>query len=106
MLKEINMHKLKNNNIRSSNIASESDIVLFARGLFLVRSTCASILRSIISLKMQPADLIRIEPSKKSIIIFSSIILPEYIDDEMIPYRHGINSRSHPIGLLFRVIAM
>jgi hypothetical protein len=80
-------------------------MVLFANGLFLVRSTCASILRSIISLKIQPADLMRIEPSKKSIIIFNSIILPEYIEDEMIPYKHGMNNRSQPIGLLFRVIA-
>tara|TARA_B100000575_G_scaffold286986_1_gene284568 strand:+ start:9166 stop:9309 length:144 start_codon:yes stop_codon:yes gene_type:complete len=46
------------------------------------------------------------EPNKKSIIIFNSIILPEYIEDEMIPNKHGINNRSQPIGLLFRVIAI
>lgn len=77
VLKEISMHKLKNNSTKSNKIASKSEMVLFANGLFLVRSTCASISRSTISLKMQPADLIRIEPSKKSTIISNSITLPE-----------------------------
>ena len=77
VLREISMHKLKNNSTRSNKIASKTDMVLFANGLFLVRSTCASILRSTISLNMQPADLIRIEPSKKSTIISNSIILLE-----------------------------
>ena len=105
-LREISIQKLRNNSTKSNKTASKSDIVLFANGLFLVRSTCASILRSTTSLKIQPADLIRMEPHKKSIIIFNSIILPEYIEDEMIPYKHGINNRSQPIGLLFRVIAI
>ena len=69
VLSEISMHKLKNNSTKSNKLASKSDMVLFANGLFLVRSTCASILRSTISLKMQPADLMRIEPSKKSTMI-------------------------------------
>ena len=69
VLSEISMHKLKNNSTKSNKIASKSDMVLFAKGLFLVRSTCASILRSTMSLKMQPADLMRIEPSKKSTMI-------------------------------------
>lgn len=69
VLSEISMHKLKNNSTKSNKLASKSDMVLFANGLFLVRSTCASILRSTISLKMQPADLMRIEPSKKNTMI-------------------------------------
>ncbi len=69
VLSEISMHKLKNNSTKSNKLASKSDMVLFANGLFLVRSTRASILRSTISLKMQPADLMRIEPSKKSTMI-------------------------------------
>ena len=77
VLREISMHKLKNNSTRSNKIASKSDMVLFAKGLFLVRSTCASILRSTMSLKMQPADLMRIEPSKKSTIISNLITLSE-----------------------------
>ena len=74
---EISIHKLKNNSTKSNKLASKSDMVLFANGLFLVRSTCASILRSTISLKMQPADLMRIEPSKKSTMISNSINLSE-----------------------------
>ena len=77
VLREISMHKLKNNSTKSNKIASKSDMVLFAKGLFLVRSTRASILRSTMSLKMQPADLMRIEPSKKSTIISNSITLSE-----------------------------
>ena len=77
VLREISMHKLKNNSTKSKKIASKSDMDLFAKGLLLVRSTCASILRSTMSLKMQPADLMRIEPSKKSTIISNSITLSE-----------------------------
>ena len=106
VLREIRIHKLKNNRTIIKNIASGSDMLSFASGLFFVRSTLASILRSTISLKMQPADLIRIEPRKKSTMIFISIICCEYIEDEMIPYKHGINNSSQPIGLLFLVIAM
>ena len=106
VLREIRIHKLKNNRRISKNIASGSDMLSFASGLFFVRSTFASILRSTISLKMQPADLMRIEPRKKSTMILISIICCEYIEDEMIPYKHGINNKSQPIGLLFLVIAM
>ena len=104
--KEIRIYKLSNNSNKSKIIASVSDILLFASGLFFVRSTFESISRSIISLKIQPADLIKIEPSKNNTIIFASIIFPENIEEEMIPYKQGIYNSSQPIGLLFLVNAI
>lgn len=59
-------------NINIRNNASDKVILLLAKGLFLVLSTFASILLSIMSLKMQPTALIIIEPIKNKNIKYKS----------------------------------